>query len=154
MSTRSVIAVPDGESWKGRYVHWDGYPTGVGAQVLEIVQRDGVVKAREVLTTEHYGWSVVSSDCTDEVGPSDSDPNRWVPVPGYGVAYVNGTEQPDEWIEFGENKSWCEWAYVLHDDFLAVYEAVDSAWQHRVNIRWTKQDGLGVLLALETGDLT
>jgi len=31
MSTRGVIAVShDGETWQGRYHHWDSYPEGLG----------------------------------------------------------------------------------------------------------------------------
>lgn len=31
MSTRSAIARPAGDGWEGRYHHFDGYPSGVGA---------------------------------------------------------------------------------------------------------------------------
>lgn len=31
MGTRSVIAKPHGDGFMGKYCHWDGYPSGVGA---------------------------------------------------------------------------------------------------------------------------
>jgi len=41
MGNRAVIAATYPDGVKGRYVHWDGYPSGVGLAVLAIVQRDG-----------------------------------------------------------------------------------------------------------------
>jgi hypothetical protein len=35
MGTRSMILKPHGDAWVGRYVHWDGYPTGVGQELME-----------------------------------------------------------------------------------------------------------------------
>ena len=31
MGTRSIVGVPHGDGVRGRYCHWDGYPSGVGA---------------------------------------------------------------------------------------------------------------------------
>lgn len=111
MGTRSIVAIKTGDngSWKGRYVHWDGYPDGVGAAVVAVIERDGVEKAVKVLTEEHYGWSSLNA-----TGGESTDSTRFTTVDGYGVAYVNDTEQPDEWItdaDFGE--SWCEYVYVI-----------------------------------------
>lgn len=36
MATRSSIYVYDGTVWRGIYCHWDGYPDGVGATLLEL----------------------------------------------------------------------------------------------------------------------
>jgi hypothetical protein len=35
MSTRSVIARANGNSWAGRFHHWDGYPEGLGKTLVE-----------------------------------------------------------------------------------------------------------------------
>ena len=35
MATRSRIAVKQGKVWKSVYVHWDGYPDGVGQELVE-----------------------------------------------------------------------------------------------------------------------
>lgn len=128
MGTRSVVAVPTGDyTWKGRYVHWDGYPGGVGQDLVEIIARDGVEKAIKTLTEEHYGWSQLDSDITadheDGLGPERSDT-----VPGYGVAYKNDTEQPDEWITDTDlGKSWCEYVYVLMPDgTIKAYEVLSG----------------------------
>ena len=36
MGTRSAIAEPHGESWRGKYVHWDGYPTARGPELFRL----------------------------------------------------------------------------------------------------------------------
>lgn len=36
MATRSSVHVFDGTQWHGIYVHFDGYPTGVGATLLKL----------------------------------------------------------------------------------------------------------------------
>ena len=56
MGTRSVIAVKTDTGWKGRYCHWDGYPSGVGANLLRVVARDGFETAVKTLTEQHYSW--------------------------------------------------------------------------------------------------
>lgn len=62
MSTNASIAIPAGDGWQGRHTHWDGDPQWVGRNVWTIVQRDGLARARQVLTGDYYGWSVVYHD--------------------------------------------------------------------------------------------
>ena len=38
MGTRSIIAKRDGDAVRAIYCHWDGYPSGVGATLLEHYQ--------------------------------------------------------------------------------------------------------------------
>jgi hypothetical protein len=45
MSTRSVIARPDGDAFIGRYAHWDGYPTCRGAQLWRTFTELGSAQA-------------------------------------------------------------------------------------------------------------
>ena len=61
MGTRSVIAAHYPDGVKGRYVHWDGYPSGVGKAVFEIAKRDGLEGAFHTLLERHYGWSTVTA---------------------------------------------------------------------------------------------
>lgn len=68
MSTRSVIARPNGEGhFFGRYHHWDGYPAGVGATLFELAQPgspfDGDTdRMLAVLIDEHpAGWSTINN---------------------------------------------------------------------------------------------
>jgi hypothetical protein len=84
-----------------------------------IVARDGLERARRVLTEEHYGWSSLSSKREQHLSPGLTD-GRFVTVPGYGVAYTY-TEQPDVWITPTGDDWGTEWCYVLGDDSVTVY---------------------------------
>lgn len=107
MGTRSFVAEPRGDSYAGRYVHWDGYPTHMGATLWRLVERDGLERVRQVLLHEHAGWSNLKADYPDFTGvvadrnaPYGSperelwvwetchSDGRFAPVIGYGVAYT------------------------------------------------------------------
>jgi hypothetical protein len=109
MSTRSIVAVPFGDSWRGRYCHSDGYPTHQGAKLWHLVKERGLDVVRKVLTEEHPGWSCISPDKT-ETGWNDE---RFILVPGWGVAYTDSAD--DEWLTPFD--TWdTEWVYILADD--------------------------------------
>ena len=42
MSTRGIVAVAEGTSWAGFYVHGDAYPDGVGAELLSLMRKHGL----------------------------------------------------------------------------------------------------------------
>lgn len=116
MSTRSIIARPEanGDTWKGRYCHSDGYPTWMGARLWALVYRDGLEAVVKVLTETHCGWSSINEDRIDLTGvkafrgrfgspgyPEHGTPERTATdwrqsynngcfenVPGYGIAYT------------------------------------------------------------------
>lgn len=115
MGTRSVIATAYPDGVKGRYIHWDGYPSAMAPPLVEIVLRDGLEAAVSTLLEAHYGWSSIDSGQQDgSLGPGMTD-GRFVSVPGYGVAYTTeqGQSSPDEWIRVDQEGTWCEYAYVL-----------------------------------------
>ena len=145
MGTRSIVAVPDGESWQGRYVHWDGYPTGVGEVLRLIVRRDGLDVAAHTLTVAHVSWSSID-------GRGDGDPMGFERVPGYGIAH-NDVEHV-AWVR-PQHISWEEWAYVLQTEGIDVYRvgliagsSPFTAWRGRV----AYDDERGMALA-QAGDL-
>lgn len=130
MGTRSVIAIPEGKTgWRGRYCHWDGYPSGVGAALRSIVLRDGMETAIRTLIIDHYGWSSVNAHA-EQTLDSATDDGRFVPVPGYGIAYTTKDNQssPDDWHTRADKRSWCEWAYVLRTDRIDVYRNAGVKW--------------------------
>lgn len=59
MSTRSAVCEPYGDGYRGRYVHSDGSPTGVGWTLLQLVARDGLENVRQTLIHDHAGWSIL-----------------------------------------------------------------------------------------------
>lgn len=145
MGTRSIVATRTGEtSWKGRYIHWDGYPEGVGAAIVALINRDGREQVVKTLITDHYGWSnldlTVTADTPLGLGHDDG---RFVNVPGYGLAYTTeqGQSSPDDWhTEADPEDSWCEFAYVIEDDStVTAYSNTGSAWE-LITSAWTWGD--------------
>lgn len=118
MSTRSIISEPHGDGFRGRYCHSDGYPYYVGKELHALVQRDGVDKVRQTLIHDRYGWSSLGADKTEL--PEWAD-NRFVLVPGYGVAYTTeqGQSSPDDWNTDHDE----EYTYILADSELWVFSA-------------------------------
>lgn len=141
MGTRSVVAVPTANGgWRGRYVHWDGYPSGVGSALAKIVQRDGYETAVRTLTQDHYGWSSVNGEDAQELGLGYTD-GRFEAVPGYGIAYttVEGQSSPDEWVTSEGDHCGTEYAYVLHPDSVRVLERRDG-WVDLFSRKYTDYD--------------
>lgn len=124
MGTRSIIGIPDGDGFRGRYAHWDGYPSWMGQQLHALVQRDGVDAVRTMLTETHTGWSVIDSTMAagkeGQSGPIE---------PGWGSYY---DEQDVGWIEHTDQDAWdIEWAYVLRDDRITVHQPTGSPRRRR-----------------------
>jgi hypothetical protein len=133
MSTRSIIAVPHGDGWKGRYAHWDGYPEWMGRALWEIVQRDGIDAARRTLAEDNFYWSNVnpSAVALDEW----QQDGRFRLVPGYGITGTS-EQAKDEWIYSTDFDYWgTEYVYVLCDSMLMV-GAVNGGWQTQASVTW------------------
>ena len=126
MSTHALVF---GESSLGRYVHFDGYPSGVGAALLRIVQRDGLDVARKVVLDSQGGWVSLHGEPSrseyDEDGKLfknifNAEPGTVVDfgdtshpfVVGYGDADVYG--DPVNSDDLSDAPS-CAWAYHLGD---------------------------------------
>jgi hypothetical protein len=123
MSTRSIIAKQHGDSWKGRYAHWDGYPAHQGRNIWEIVQRDGFEKAVKTFVDDNFYWSSVKSWQPSE----EADGSRWMVVEGYGIAGNAEQGSPDEWYTPDNYKdSWCDYLYVISEGGLLVVRLYDD----------------------------
>lgn len=151
MSTRSAVAVVVGDSWRGRYVHSDGYPSHLLPTLLALIERDGKEAVLKKITEDRYGWSSlnpaqpsiegveVAADAsystyaygTPEytawnLGPGGGyGDGRFANEPGYGIAYteVNGQSSPDQWVTPDENWG-TEWVYVVGPMSIQVLEQV------------------------------
>jgi hypothetical protein len=147
MSTRSIIAVPYGDTWRGRYCHCDGYPTGNGRTLWALVKREGLDVTRKVLTEEHYGWSSVDENRIDISGipafegkygdpgyPEFGTPEheatifvtvygdgRFENVPGWGVAYTDTVIE--RLSEPGE-----PYQQITDDEWLTPEDTRDTEW--------------------------
>jgi hypothetical protein len=136
MSTRSIVSKPDGDGWLGRYVHYDGYPSGVGQSLIEIVMRDGIETARRTIVDEHVYWSSINASegmanpdlTTGQVVPTGAqrELRPHVTVVGYGDADLNSEsadEDPDKPYWMLDPTSFdcdAEWHYILGDTALIV----------------------------------
>ena len=110
MSTRAAIArltCVSPVKWVGRYHHWDGYPSGLGATLWELYHahfgRDLDAMLQVLLNDHPAGWSSLHS--SDFTGQSDDSPN----------CYCHGDHPETEWLVTDENASGsgCEWAYAF-----------------------------------------
>lgn len=121
MGTRAVIAKPDGEmGWVGRYHHWDGYPSGLGATLAEWHERLGAAELTRILIDEEkVGWSTINdADLTlppawEELGGSErSGP----------LSYSVRGETDELLITHDGDDCGTEWAYVIREDEIEVLE--------------------------------
>jgi hypothetical protein len=142
MSTRSVIATGTEQKWRGHFCHWDGYPSAKGPDLWAIVKRDGLDAARARFLEEYATWSTISATqpniegVTPDKGAPFGSPEQvasyfapggiygesLINVPGYGTAHRPDPEQ-SEWIITNDGPDGgTEWAYVLSDTALVIFE--------------------------------
>ena len=132
MSTRSCVAIPQGDGWKGRYVHSDGYPEHMVPTLLDLVKRKGVKRVTDVLINWNGGWSFVGqypgmTNCLGE--------DRAHFVSDYGLAYSRKEQPMDSWIT-SENPDpvFIEFVYILGPRSITVlesYQAEGGEFKHR-----------------------
>lgn len=133
MGTRSIIAKPVGDTWEGRYVHWDGYPTGVGKALFEAFGKFESVEAmREALIdAEPVGWSILCgvdltqpARWTDSLDEAPEERSALGPL-SYSVRgetpWKDGTDADVRRPEDGGEA----WVYVLADGGLMVGTGVE-----------------------------
>lgn len=116
MGTRSAVGtLNEAGEFKGRYIHWDGYPGGVGDDLAQLVERDGAEKVLKVLTEDHYGWSNLDLSGDIKLSPGYDD-GRFEVVEGYGIAYTTFQDQsgPDEWVNGPDVM--IEYTYAINED--------------------------------------
>ena len=130
MSTRSVVARQRGDGFKGRYIHLDGYPSGVGARLYELCNTLGAEQTLKVLTEDHYGWSSIHQSDQLNSGYHDA---RFELVDGIGIAYttLDSLISPDEWI-MSDGDDWgTEYAYAIAPDVgtMSVFARHEESWR-------------------------
>jgi hypothetical protein len=122
MSTRSVVAKPNGDGFIGRYCHWDGYPSCRGQQIWQTYQELGNAEAvREYALKPDSGGGSWSSYCP----PSEVE-KREAEKPEYrndsNETWNTFTQNGDWWIDSNADDCGTEWAYVIGDNHLSVFE--------------------------------
>lgn len=97
MSTRSFVGtVTNDGKIRARYVHSDGYPTGMGPALAALIERDGLKVALTTIAG-HPGWSGLAADNPD-IFAVEPDPDAPFDSAAYrsslfakGGAYAKGT---------------------------------------------------------------
>lgn len=162
MSTRSVIAVPYGDSWRGRYHHSDGYPSGVGRELFKLVNEHGLEWTRKTLTGHIWSF-ILGADWTVPPQWPLTDPNcgskgvlcrrcgkeryrydgkgcqcpQGALTPARCFCHGGRTEKP-YWIKRGPvcRQGDLEWAYILGAQALVIEKP--SKWNKNYDITgWT-----------------
>jgi len=108
MSTRAVIAEPAGDGFRGRYHHFDGYPSGLGAELwwLQHARYQGDTQAMraELIGAHPGGWStIIGADWSQAPGFVDSfdytcttcGAEAWTHYAQYYEAH--GLTRPEPW---------------------------------------------------------
>lgn len=116
MGTRAVIARRTGkDTFAGRYHHWDGYPSGLGAQLFEVCREhfNGDLKAMMAYLIDDHpaGWSTINDrDFTQPPGFAENGFKSGGPA-----CYCHGGRSEGENLitELNASDCGCEWAYVF-----------------------------------------
>lgn len=124
MTTRSIVARPDGDAWQGTYVQCDGMPASAGNALLAQVRHRGVAEARDI-----YAAGVRWRSWLSIAEPDHLEEPRWlfdglVWEPGVGVGLPRHPEHlSEDWVYTPHNLRdpfWLEWTYILGDGALFV----------------------------------
>ena len=170
MSTRSIIAQPTADGFAGVFAHWDGYPTVRGAQLwathLELGSDPAATRAYAVRDGHSGSWSCYLTPrdadheaqkpdtvlCTlcDATGTRTDGVLPEVPgscngCGGTGIA-ANRAKVPGwvagdtSWITSDGDAGGTEWAYVIADAALLVFERINDAWLAVAACRWDEPE--------------
>lgn len=130
MSTRSCIAKPDGDAWKGRYHHSDGYPTGMGRSLIDMFHGyfagDLDAMVAYLIDSEPVGWSfILGTDLSigpqwlewdaypkDDDGFADFSKIGPQSFTARGEVPFHDEDGTGDWIRPGDDTD-TEWVYVL-----------------------------------------
>ena len=137
MSTRGIIARPtEGDGFIGRYHHFDAYPSGLGMQLIELINEWGVSNTAKTLIDDHpAGWSSIFGDWSKEPGFLEfNNPDR-EELNGRPQCYCHGDRNEVEQV-FDNTDSGCEFAYVLDEDTneMTVYETQRNDGSHAMGM--------------------
>lgn len=170
MSTRGCIAKPESDGWRGRYHHYDSYPSGLGLFLFKsyhgFFHGDVDEMIRTLIDDEPVGWSfIIGTDLSlgaewreyrdyPEVPPGEAE---WPGQKDYSAigpqsytAMGETYEGDGDWICSADGPDISiEWIYVLTPGGLLV---VDGDHASATLVAWNDPDGEAKIVALEGGD--
>lgn len=113
MATRSAIIMKDGDTYKGIYCHWDGYPSGVG-EILKHHYID-TGKVRELISLGDV------SSLRENVHPS-SGSNHSFNDPEDNVTVAYKRDRGEENTEAISGPTWRAVANQIDHTYIYVFE--------------------------------
>lgn len=125
MSTRSCVAIPTADGgWKGRYVHFDGYPEHMLPALNDLISRKGLDRVIDVLINWNPGWASIG--LPDAVFASTLGGTSHN-VSDYGVAYHRTAMSMDGWITSEDpDPVFIEYVYILEPTGIRVLESYQT----------------------------
>jgi hypothetical protein len=129
MSTRGAIARLNALqplAFSGRYVHWDCYPTGLGAELWQAYhghfQNNAQAMLKTLLDDHPAGWSSLCGADFSQLAPAMGDKKVSAASGDAPICYCHGERQEDahEITERNASGSGCEWVYVFASSLLAM----------------------------------
>ncbi len=127
MSTNGIIARSTGEgTFRGRYHHWDSYPSGLGVALVELYRghfKRDLEKMLRFLLDQHTGWStIVSRDFKLKPGYTNVaqrpegmsyDDFANLPLNRRPQCYCHGHRKEEGFIADHATDCGASWAYVF-----------------------------------------
>ena len=174
MSTNGIIARSTGEgTFKGRYHHWDSYPSGLGITLVELYLghfKNNLVQMLQVLLDKHpAGWStIVHKDFTLKPGftnaiqrPEGMSIKEFQnqPLNRRPQCYCHGVRHEEGFLHDEKSDCGASWAYVFEEDekTLHILERTkhevseDYFWQDVGRIELDSEDEIN-WTAIECGE--
>lgn len=142
-----TIAKKDGEIKFAKYCQWDGYPSGVGTDILDALKTIGIDRVKEIvdrvrLLTEDDTNYIDSFDrmvAVNKHGYTINEPEwkvkfPWVSRDCNGGELLNHLNNTDDTLavkyheDFAADSLFCEWCYVIDLDLntFEVYEGFNK----------------------------
>jgi hypothetical protein len=137
MSTHAIIGTPTPDGgFRGRYVHHDGFPHGVGKTFAAIIARDGLEYALRVLTRQYTSWSLLDEDLPAHADKIPFTVRHDVQVDGYGMAHHPDEPTTAEWYsDTGTTEAGAEWAYAATPESVQVWRRpTGGTWERRADL--------------------
>lgn len=118
MSTNSIIGtmnISDSTRWMGKYCHWDGYPSGVGATLFREYRRayaGNVQNLINYILAEPVGWSAIMG-CDLTLAPAWDEAECKAPE-SYSARGDKPMNPDGDFIRNTDDHAGAQYAYMLN----------------------------------------
>lgn len=130
---QAVIARPEGESWRGRFVHHHGAPGNLGTILHQLARdaRKDIPTLLHALLEEHRGWNHLAPDAD---GQSLGDCRCHDPQPAKPTWPDTDPATP------GQSAS-ARYTYILGPEAMKIEARIGGDWRRLATIRHARNVG-------------